>query len=456
MQQRPADPPAWGILKTVVKPPRLLRPAARSLLAPRFPDARSSQEEASCQQPAEGSSPQLSGSPHDVALVRQWPAALVRRPPGCSDVQADAGTVLDRGRRRARDDDGGHRRGAGPADDAAARRAPGADQARQARAAGLRHGQDRFHGLRLGQADRGDRPLAAAGPASCRRGAQGPRAHRPGCLLRDRVLTAGSQSRRKADESSAHQRHGVAGSLPMTREGSAAGISVHDVRRALSELGKLRFGEMRVEDAMHQIVQTTHTIFAVDGAGLMLADAEHNLRNAAVSDDRMRYLEELQIRHQEGPCITAFEDKELVSAHDLTLDLRWPAFSAAAVAQRVRAVLASPIPYNQDAVGVVAVMSEDSHPWAPEAELALLAFTDLAALLIASMLLGEQQTELAGQLQAALNSRAVIEQAKVVLIGRHGITARAAYEQLRARARSQRRKLAGVAAEIVRGAVRDG
>ncbi len=242
----------------------------------------------------------------------------------------------------------------------------------------------------------------------------------------------------------------------MTREGSAAGISVHDVRRALSELGKLRFGEMRVEDAMHQIVQTTHTIFAVDGAGLMLADAEHNLRNAAVSDDRMRYLEELQIRHQEGPCITAFEDKELVSAHDLTLDLRWPAFSAAAVAQRVRAVLASPIPYNQDAVGVVAVMSEDSHPWAPEAELALLAFTDLAALLIASMLLGEQQTELAGQLQAALNSRAVIEQAKGVLIGRHGITARAAYEQLRARARSQRRKLAGVAAEIVRGAVRDG
>ena len=72
------------------------------------------------------------------------------------------------------------------------------------------------------------------------------------------------------------------------------------------------------------------------------------------------------------------------------------------------------------------------------------------------MLLGEQQTELAGQLQAALNSRAVIEQAKGVLIGRHGITARAAYEQLRARARSQRRKLAGVAAEIVRGAVRDG
>ena len=114
---------------------------------------------------------------------------------------------------------------------------------------------------------------------------------------------------------------------------------------------------------MHQIVQTTHAIFSVDGAGLMLADAEHHLRNAAVSDDRVRHLEELQIRHQEGPCITAFDDKVLVGAEDLTSDPRWPSFSRAAVERGVRAVLASPIPYNQDAVGVVAVLSLERHPW---------------------------------------------------------------------------------------------
>jgi hypothetical protein len=89
-------------------------------------------------------------------------------------------------------------------------------------------------------------------------------------------------------------------------------VSVHDVRHALNELSRLRFGEMRVEDAMHQVVQTTHAIFSVDGAGLMLADADHHLRNAAVSDARIRHLEDLQIQHQEGPCIAAFEDKALV------------------------------------------------------------------------------------------------------------------------------------------------
>lgn len=87
-------------------------------------------------------------------------------------------------------------------------------------------------------------------------------------------------------------------------------------------------------------------------------------------------------------------------------------------------------------------------------ELALLAFTDLAALLIASMLLGEQQTELAAQLQSALNSRAIIEQAKGVLIGRHGLTAHDAYAQLRARARAERRKLAIVSADVVREATK--
>jgi GAF domain-containing protein len=227
---------------------------------------------------------------------------------------------------------------------------------------------------------------------------------------------------------------------------------MHDVRHALVELGRLRFGEMKVEDAIREIVQTTHSMFRVDGAGLMLADSEHHLRNVAASDARLRHLEELQIEHQEGPCIDAFETKELVGVEDLADDHRWPLFSNAAVATQVRAVLASPIPYNQYAVGVVAVVSEESRPWSPEGELALLAFTDLAALLIASMMMGEEQSEISAQLEGALNSRQVIEQAKGVLMGTRGISARAAYEQLRAQARAERRKLAAVCADVVQTA----
>jgi GAF domain-containing protein len=233
-------------------------------------------------------------------------------------------------------------------------------------------------------------------------------------------------------------------------------VSVHDVRHALTELGKLRFGELPIDEGLKEIVRTTHSIFDVDGAGLMLTDSEQHLRNVASSDRRLDRLEELQIEHDEGPCITAFEDKQLVCAEDLDEESRWPTFSPAAVKQGVRAVLASPIPYNRDAIGVVAVLSETRHPWTPEGELALMAFTDLAALLIATMMHREQQSELATQLQGALDSRAIIEQAKGVLIGRDGLSSRQAYERLRQQARTERRKLADVAVETVRAARRSG
>jgi GAF domain-containing protein len=229
-------------------------------------------------------------------------------------------------------------------------------------------------------------------------------------------------------------------------------VSMHDVHQALVQLGRLRFGEMNIEDAVREIVHTTHAMFSVDGAGLMLVDADQHLRTLAASDDRFADLESLQIQHQEGPCIDAFDAKELVGVEDLERDARWPAFREAAVARRVRAVLASPLPYNQDAVGVVAVVSEKRRPWAPEAELALLAFTDLAALLIASMMQGQQQSELTEQLNAALQSRQVIEQAKGVLVGRDGITPREAYVRLRAQARNERRKLVTVCSEIIKNA----
>lgn len=131
-------------------------------------------------------------------------------------------------------------------------------------------------------------------------------------------------------------------------------VSWHDVRQALVDLGGLRFGEMRVEDAIREIVQTTHSMFQVDGAGLMLADTDQHLRSVAASDERFSYLEDLQVRHQEGPCIEAFDTKELIGVEDLGQDGRWPLFSDAAVAQQVRAVLASPLPYTVRRAGRLA------------------------------------------------------------------------------------------------------
>src|SRR5215207_6187142 len=195
------------------------------------------------------------------------------------------------------------------------------------------------------------------------------------------------------------------------------------------------------DEALRRIVQCTHDLFAVDGASLMLIDPDQLLRSVADSDERVGHLEELQIRHGEGPCIDAFDDKELVHAADLAAERRWPSFSPAAVERGLRAVLASPIPYNQMAIGVVAVFSATVRPWTPEGELALIAFT----------MQSEERGELAAQLQRALDARVLIEQAKGALVARDGVTAGEAFEQMRRRARAERRRVVEIAQEIMSG-----
>jgi GAF domain-containing protein len=229
------------------------------------------------------------------------------------------------------------------------------------------------------------------------------------------------------------------------------GISATDVHKALRELGDLRFAAGNLNQALRRIVDTTHRLFNVDGAGLMLIDPDQLLRNVAVSDARVDALEELQIEHGEGPCVDAFEHKDLVDAADLATEQRWPVFSPAAVERGLMAVLACPIPYNQQAIGVVAVFSATRRPWTPEGELALIGFTDLAALLIANTMASDERGELAAQLQRALDARVVIEQAKGVLMSREGLSEVDAFERLRRQARSQQRRVADVATEIVEG-----
>ena len=161
----------------------------------------------------------------------------------------------------------------------------------------------------------------------------------------------------------------------------------------------------------------------------------------------MTHLEELQISYQEGPCITAFEDKVLVGAEDLVSDPRRPSLTPAAVKRASVRRCAVPFPTTRMRWAWSRCCSK-SGIWSAEAELALLAFTDLAARLIATVMMGEQRTLLATQRQVVLNSRTVIEQAKGVLIGQQGLSAHAAYEKLRAQARAERRKVAVVAAEL--------
>jgi GAF domain-containing protein len=229
-------------------------------------------------------------------------------------------------------------------------------------------------------------------------------------------------------------------------------VSAAGLRQALDQLADLRTTPTTVEEALERVVATADALFGVDGTALMLVDRDQALRNLATSDRRAELLEELQAEHGEGPCVDAFDDKQTVSAGDLRGDDRWPAFAPDAAGRGLLAVLASPIPYSDQAVGVVAVLAAEPHPWTEAEKEAIVAFTELVALLILNAMEARERGRLAGELQVALDSRVVIEQAKGVLVGRHGLTTRQAFERLRRQARDQRRPLSEVAQGVVSAA----
>jgi GAF domain-containing protein len=229
-------------------------------------------------------------------------------------------------------------------------------------------------------------------------------------------------------------------------------VSADGLRQALDQLADLRTSPVTVEEALDRVVASADALFGVDGTALMLVDRDQVLRNLAASDRRAGLLEELQATHGEGPCIDAFDDKQPVAADDLGREDRWPAFSADAARRRLVAVLASPIPYSEQAVGVVAVFAGQPHPWTEAEREAIVAFTELVALLILNAMEASERGRLAAELQVALDSRVVIEQAKGVLVGRHGLTTRQAFERLRRQARDQRRPLSEVARAVVSAA----
>jgi len=229
-------------------------------------------------------------------------------------------------------------------------------------------------------------------------------------------------------------------------------VSADGVRQALEQLADLRASPVSVEEALDRVVASADALFGVDGTVLMLVDRGQVLRNLAVSDPRAALLEELQAEHEEGPCVDAFDDKEPVAADDLSREDRWPAFSPDAARRDLLAVLASPIPYSEQAVGVVAVFATEPHPWTGAEREAIVAFTELVALLILNAMEATERGRLAAELQVALDSRVVIEQAKGVLVGRHGLTTRQAFERLRRAARDQRRPLAEVSRAVVSAA----
>jgi GAF domain-containing protein len=204
-----------------------------------------------------------------------------------------------------------------------------------------------------------------------------------------------------------------------------------------------------LDAALDLAVAETAGLFGVDGAGLMLVDGDGALCSSTVSDRPGAMLESLQEQFGEGPCVDAFLKDAPVLADDLGADPRWPSVGPLAAGHGVRAVLGVPIDLRDGPMGTLNVYAAHPRGWDDSEVAAIQAYTRVIASLLRSAVQAHVSGRAATQLQHALDSRSLIEQAKGVLMERRGLDQQAAFELLRSRARSTRRRLQDVARETV-------
>jgi GAF domain-containing protein len=227
-------------------------------------------------------------------------------------------------------------------------------------------------------------------------------------------------------------------------------IEPTELAKSIGALGSLD-PERGVAPTLQQISNAAKQLFRADGAGLMLVDAEGQLRWASASDQSAQNLEDGQERLAQGPCAVAFSQRLPAAIRNLHTEPDWQDFAQVLLAEGICAALSVPVELDGGVIGTLDVYVGQPRDWDPSEVAALQAYAGLVASLLSAAVTAQVKGRLADQLQAALEHRWLIEQAKGVLMGREHLDAQTAFERLRGAARSSTRRLADVAKDVTAG-----
>ncbi|MFI1281627.1 ANTAR domain-containing protein [Streptomyces sp. NPDC020858] len=190
----------------------------------------------------------------------------------------------------------------------------------------------------------------------------------------------------------------------------------------------------------------------VSAAGVLLADRAGELRVMAASDEQVRLLELFQLQNDEGPCLDCFHTGAPVTVPDLGVETaRWPRFASQARRRGYSAVQALPMRLRDEVVGALNLFRSTPGPFDPAATPIAQALADVATISLLQQRSSQRTSLLNEQLQTALNSRVLIEQAKGKLAERQGIDMEQAFTALRGYARAHNLRLSDLARAFIDG-----
>jgi transcriptional regulator with GAF, ATPase, and Fis domain len=237
----------------------------------------------------------------------------------------------------------------------------------------------------------------------------------------------------------------------MTKVSSMALPLLSDV---FIELADTLVDDFDLLEFLHTLTERCVELLGVTAAGLMLTDGAGKLQVVAASSERTRLLELLQLQTDEGPCVDCFRAGTAVSVRNLPTAGRWPRFAAAASGVGFAAVHALPMKLRSDVIGALNLFETEPGPLDTEKLRVGQSLADIATVGLMQQRAIHARDVLTEQLQAALNSRVLIEQAKGLLAERLQIDVEQAFTILRRAARNSNRRLSDLAQALVDGTER--
>jgi transcriptional regulator with GAF, ATPase, and Fis domain len=217
------------------------------------------------------------------------------------------------------------------------------------------------------------------------------------------------------------------------------------------ELTDTMVADFDVIDFLHVLTDRSAQLLDVSAAGLLLADQRGELRVVAASSEAARLLELLQVQLGQGPCLDCFRSGRAVTATDLGTDRRWPRFAEAAAEAGLGAVQALPMRLREQVIGALNLFRDTPGDFDPINVRVGQALADVATIGLLHERTMRRRDTLNEQLQAALNSRVVIEQAKGKLAERLGLDMDQAFNVLRDHARARNLRLSDLARAFIDG-----
>ena len=226
------------------------------------------------------------------------------------------------------------------------------------------------------------------------------------------------------------------------------------VTQVLVELADTLVVGFDVIDFLHTLVERSVELLAADAAGLMLADQRGHLEVMAASSEEARVLELFELQSSQGPCMDCFTTGEaLINIDVAQMVHRWPLFATAASVAGYRSAYALPLRLRGHVIGAMNLFCTTELPLTTDDVALGQGMADIATIGLLQQRRALEHDILTEQLQAALNTRIVIEQAKGVLSERARITLGEAFGSMRALARRTQRPLTVIAYAVLDGSI---